>query len=265
MSLYPTQNNNNSSVKNSTGGGNSIFPARVKDIILNNNTKFFKESNGWGSLNLIKFKPLYSSVEGDKDSYSIAKPLFSNIKQIPLKEELVLIIVAPTDGLNDNDNDFGYYYMPFPINIWNNNHHNAFPDINKFNRNPNNLELGNTFKEKDSIKALLPEEGDIILEGRYGNSIRFSYTTPNKKTNNNPWSSRGDEGNPILLIRNKQSVEDNDTWIPTYEDINNDGSSIYLCSGQDIPINFACKNLQSLDVTISEPFDQSLQILNNKF
>jgi hypothetical protein len=48
--------------------------------------------------------------------------------------------------------------------------------------------------------------------------------------------------------------------VPVYEDINYDGSSIYLCSGQDIPLEYASKNLKSFDVTLGAAFNSALQI-----
>ena len=99
-----------------------------------------------------------------------------------------------------------------------------------------------------------------------GNSIRFSSTTKQKQPNN-PWSSVGEIGMPITIIRNNQSNVDinPDPWVPVYEDPNNDGSSIYMCAGQDIPLEYASKNLQSFGVTIGAAFNSSLQIADPAF
>lgn len=238
-----------------------LFPARVKDIILSNYNKNFSNLDGWGSLGIIEFKPLYDKLDSNTTTNFFAKPLFSNIKQYPLKEEIVLILNGPSPRLNENPNSSEYYYINLPVNLWNNNHHNAFPDINYTNE----VNFGETFQEDPGINNILPEEGDFILEGRFGNSIRFSSTTPNKKQLQNSWSSQGDSGDPILIIRNKQKSQDSNPWVPIQEDINEDGSSIYLCSNQEIPINLGCNNLKSLKLTISDSFDNTLQIPDNKF
>ena len=72
---------------------------------------------------------------------------------------------------------------------------------------------------------------------------------------------------PITIIRNGQSNVDinPDPWVPVYEDPNNDGSSIYLCAGQDIPLELASKNLQSFGKTVGAAFNSSLQIPDPKF
>ena len=262
MSLYPTLNNE---YLKSLNSNNILFPARVKNILLNNDNTLFKKTKGWGSIGLIEFKPLYSNIDNDK-SLLFANPLFPSIKTYPLKEEIVIILNGPTDELNNNDNASSYYYIPFPINIWNSIHHNAFPNITTYNSSKKELELGKTFIEQNNIKNLLPEEGDTIIEGRYGNSIRFSHTTSNKNNNNNSWSLKGDIEDPILIISNNHNKNiQNEPWIPTQEDINLDGSSIYLCSNQEIPINYSCKNMKSFNITISDSFNIALQIPSNEF
>jgi hypothetical protein len=109
------------------------------------------------------------------------------------------------------------------------------------------IDLGNTFIERSNIHPLLPFEGDIIYEGRWGNSIRFGSTNKRKiagiipNTPNN-WSSTGSSGDPIVIIRNGQGIQTEEGWIPTVEDINNDESSIYFTSTQKIPLNTSSTN-----------------------
>ena len=53
--------------------------------------------------------------------------------------------------------------------------------------------------------------------------------------NTNNWSNEGDTGDPIIIIRNGQTKETDDKgWQHIKEDINNDDSSIYLTSTQQI-------------------------------
>lgn len=285
--LYPSLQGTISNSTNKKGGtSNAFFFARVNDILLSTKTKtedFFNEAGGWAGLGSIKFTQLGTTTDNDKPSNLIAKPLFTNISQYPILEEIVLILQAPSDGLNSDPQAKTYYYLT-TIGLWNSIHHNAFPDIPNFNKkikNKNNsstqrieegstisnnpdtevLKFGNSFKEKPDIRTLLPEEGDIIVEGRWGQSLRFSSTTTQKLPNNS-WSSQGELGQPITIIRNGQSKEKNTSapWVPIYEDINNDGSSIYMSSGQDIPLELASKNLKSFDVTVGAAFNSALQI-----
>jgi hypothetical protein len=267
MSLYPSlQNTINSNKEGNSNSPSPIFFARVKDIILSPNTQtenFFNQAGGWVGLGSIKFTPIGNTIDNNTSNL-IARPLFTNISQYPILEEIVMVLQAPSIELNNDPQSQTFYYLT-TVGLWNNINHNIFPDINIFNQKvfqgSNEIKLGNTFKEKENIRCLLPEEGDIILEGRWGNSIRFSsITSPKQPTN--LWSSQGELGSPITIIRNGQTKNEltKEPWIPIYEDINNDGSSIYLCSGQDIPLELASKNLQSFGVTVGSAFNPSLQI-----
>jgi hypothetical protein len=267
MSLYPSlQNTINSNKEGNSNSPSPIFFARVKDIILSPNTQtenFFNQAGGWVGLGSIKFTPIGNTID-NSTSNLIARPLFTNISQYPILEEIVMVLQAPSIELNNDPQSQTFYYLT-TVGLWNNINHNIFPDINIFNQKvfqgSTEIKLGNTFKEKENIRCLLPEEGDIILEGRWGNSIRFSSTTSPKQPTNS-WSSQGELGSPITIIRNGQTKNEltKEPWIPIYEDINNDGSSIYLCSGQDIPLELASKNLQSFGITVGSAFNPSLQI-----
>ena len=261
--MYPSFHNNIGS--NSKGGSNGssspFFFARVNDILLSPKTKttdFFTAGGGWAGLGSIKFTPIGTKPDNDKPSSLIAKPLFTNLIQYPILEEMVMILSAPSIGLNDDPQSQTFYYLS-TVGLWNSVHHNVMPDISNFSGKA--LNFGNTFKEKDNVRNLLPEEGDVLIEGRFGNSIRFSSTT-SQKTLNNSWSSQGAEGSPITIIRNGQSNNDINPspWVPIYEDINFDGSSIYLCEGQDVPLDLASKNLSSFGVTVGAAFNSALQI-----
>ena len=84
--------------------------------------------------------------------------------------------------------------------------------------------------------------GDVINQGRFGNSIRFGSTNirPDNNKGINNWSEIGQTGDPILILRNGQPTSSfllpENSWDPITENINNDQSSIYLTSTQKIPI-----------------------------
>ena len=247
----------------SGGGGSSnggFTSVRVVDIILDTNHPKADVFGGVDSMGTI----FYGDISTDKginnpELLPTAKPLFSFQKYFPLINEIVLLLNVDIN-LDDGTDKKIKYYLP-NINIWNNPHHNAMP-LTDYYQNSNlgynntqdgliknsqddniNIPLGTFFQEKDFIKPLKPFEGDNILEGRLGNSIRLGSTSKTL----NPWSQNGENSDPIIIIRNGQfnDISDN-TFIPNVEDINNDDSSIYLTSNQNIN-NFevASKNLQS--------------------
>lgn len=224
-----------------------------------------------------------------------AKPMFSAIKQYPLEGEFVLIFPGPGELLNDIKQAPGYYYTP-AYNLWNDSHHNAFPDLGDYSEYINDIRrsyldsfetnqatnssatgsttmpLGPNFAEKSNIRSLRQFTGDVTIEGRWGNSIRFGSTSAIPRDANS-WSRRGSApGNPITIIRNGQGEQGNNVpWVPTVENINRDPSSIYLTQGQEIVIDDINNNfsLASLDVvlgrsyTVAVPIQQQLTITDS--
>jgi hypothetical protein len=140
--------------------------------------------------------------------------------------------------------------------LWNHPHHNAYPEnpnvappsqtkdytqtqagsVRRVTDQNTEIFLGQTFKERSNIHPLLPFEGDVIQEGRWGNSIRFGSTVRRAGEHNN-WSSFGLDGDPLIILRNGQPLSSGEEgWIPITEDINKDLSSIYNTSTQKIPL-----------------------------
>ena len=253
--LFKSQN------KGNTNGGvnllskinslnNKITPNRVKSIILDQNHEKFEDLGGWNALGTIE------TSDG-----RFIRPLNSNSKIFPLINEIVYIV----EGLNITGENpqftihSSYYFTN--IGIWNHPHHNAYPlstdlqnseTINDYEtafsgtindttdditirqiNDSTGIYLGETFQERSNIHPLLPFEGDFIQEGRWGNSLRFGSTV--QETPNN-WSMYGINGDPITILRNGQGNQTEEGWTPIVEDVNNDNSSIYLTSTQQIPL-----------------------------
>lgn len=260
-----TFNVNPSSLANLGRGGIKITPIRVLDIILDNFHPKFKEYGEWNSIGTIFYEEAYyglSAITNDSTSNTIAIPLLPNIKQYPLINELTYVIFLPGANLTENPNSSVAYYFP-PSNVWNSQHHNAVPvssnltpaedrdyvstTLGSYRRvtdNSTDIFLGKTFQEKIDIHPLLPYEGDTIYEGRWGNSIRLGSTVKNSIIPN-MWSNVGENGDPIIILRNGQSTYTSDPWVCETEDINNDKSSIYLTSNQQLPLFPASINNQS--------------------
>jgi hypothetical protein len=95
------------------------------------------------------------------------------------------------------------------------------------------LPLGATFTEK-YVRNLQPFEGDSIIQSRFGQSIRFGSTVPVMK-NFNTWSTSGENGDPITIISNSQGNRQRlGKFDNLVEDINKDGSAIWMTSTQEV-------------------------------
>jgi hypothetical protein len=254
--LYGLDRNNRDSSRR--GGGTSpMFSARTKDIILDQSHKFFTFAGEWNAIGAIMFESVKSpTLSPSNQTVSpnpiFAYPLFPNIKHYPLLEEIVMVFFLPDSNVQQNSTSGKYYYFP-PINVWSSQVQNAIPGIddlpvsqtktadmvnlgspNIVDNTVNSVSLGSYFTEGE-FNPLIPYEGDVIYEGRFGNSIRFSSTTQGAIPNQ--WSSGGTiPGSPILILRNGQAPTSADPWQPTAEDINNDNSSIYLTKDQQLPL-----------------------------
>jgi hypothetical protein len=273
-----------------TGGTSIRFIARVTHVVqgpylvgTNIRDTYY---NGPTDLGIITFQLLAGSQDRTEDSSGnlTARPINSAVKQYPLEGEFVEIIPGPGLGLNESRGQRDYFYTA-PYNLWNASHHNALPDLGDYGDYVSDIQrtyeqsstlkqavntsatgslnypLGPNFPEKSNIKSLRQFTGDVTMEGRWGNSVRFGSTTVNK--DDNYWSSVGTAGSPITIIRNGQGRQGDDiAWIPTVENINRDPSSIYLTNGQKIVITDIDNSfsLASLGVALESTVTNSIPI-----
>ena len=248
-------NNLNSSISNLGNNLSNVSAnntaVRVISIVLDDKHPRFNELGGWNGLGTIEFQ----SVENPQELviYPTARPIYPNVKNYPLKNEIVFLMSMPNTGIGSSTTSTQNYYISV-ISLWNHPHHNGYPlnsnspppsqqkdyqqtgdgSVRRVTDQSTEINLGKTFKERSNIHPILPFEGDIIHEGRWGNSIRIGSTVKNTP---NTWSSNGTDGDPILIIRNGQLVDASpEGWIPITEDINKDISSLYITSTQKLPI-----------------------------
>jgi hypothetical protein len=242
-----------------------IIVARVTDIVLDSSHSKFYEVGGYNGIGTIFFETVDFTTSTDNK----AKPFHSNVTSPPLISELVLLFQLPNVNIGKDSTSKSYYYSNI-ISLWNSPHCNPYPNTllsstdspsneksidqviagspNKVTTNDQKTRLNTTknkkfqtFTEKSNIFPLQPYPGDIIYEGRWGNSIRFGSTVnPANKggilEESQEWSNVGDNGSPITIFRNGQNPLLQRGFHTTVEDINQDQSLIYLTSTQKLPI-----------------------------
>jgi hypothetical protein len=227
---------------------------------------------------------LYTQREIEKEDLVWAMPLESNISEFPVMNEIVGVIFH-----------MGQYFYTKKLNIFNTINANADFNIELayggFRTGPDsevkgNRELdtsttpykgpesklnergdigykgvlGRYFKYNQRIRAIRRREGDLVLESRFGQSMRFGTYDDNRGNDSaSPDKDYQDKGgNPFILIRNRQrplkkvgesqqcyenpdippvigtiSEKNVGGYFDKYggEDVNNDGSSIHITSG----------------------------------
>ena len=195
-----------------------------------------------------------------KTNIVAARALDANIKNIPLKGEVVMLMKGPT-AYNSALRTAQEYYYTNPVSIQSSIHHNGLPgvtDVGKFaiNNSPSkrqNAEDGVTaqvtsrlqvnktidpgFPERNDVYPIQPFPGDIIIEGRWGQSIRFGSTVDERRAypQRPLWKKGlGDTGNPILIISNGTNPDTKPFNEFILEDPDKDDSAIWMTSGQTL-------------------------------
>ena len=118
---------NPKATRNKTAG---IFPARVRFAMLEGETQptAFKNFGEYSSLGGVFFSSINNPNPNPTfTTDNFALPLFPNVSNIPLENEIIYVINLPNSNVQANVNAVGYYYFQ-PVNIWNSSHHNAIPD-----------------------------------------------------------------------------------------------------------------------------------------
>jgi hypothetical protein len=266
----------------STGGTRSNV-VRVFDIVLDANHTIFKDGN-------ISFDPTLIGMifYGDKDlDVTSTNPL--NLpkalpkwgpQKIPLKYECVKIETGPSSDIYTDiggNNSFNYVYYGEVVPVHGNAVHNALPSQKDLasttptseesvlasngtpnQSQPNEVSLDNTgnYQPKDDVRNLQPYAGDVIQEGRAGQTIRMG--TTNKEGTNN-WSDGDTFGDPVMILRVGQS--ENQQGSTVVEDVNGDASSIYMFANQKLNnIQLTTTNFESCQATYTEATVPTVQL-----
>jgi len=214
-----------------------LEPAEVLDIILDENHPQFKDYRDIGKAK-VRFVTSQNGMSSEVLTY--AKPLDSNIKSYPLVHEVVIAV-----------NYLGDLYYTQRMNIFNNPNENSYPGVSlpslqtkgsggkgsakEYNEistsgSPNKkndqsaFSLGKIFSTNKNIKPIKPFEGDIIYEGRFGQSIKFG---SNPKTHL-----------PNMKIKVGHPEEVPNKFLALIEEnINDDPNSLWITSDEEIGFN----------------------------
>lgn len=189
-------------------------------------------------------------------------PADSNIKRIPLVGESVLVFTGlGPEASGGSRRAKQYYFSPTAVQL--NVHNNALPKGAITTKsvggtdtegaqtgNPNTsggdeeADLGKGFTERTDIGSLQPFIGDVLLEGRFGHSLRFGYTPKGADTTKQPtWSSSTDNDPITILANGRKNGGDYNKFI--IETVDDDLSSIYLTSSQKLQLKTSQTNLGS--------------------
>jgi len=222
--------------KNSSGDSYPfVIPVRVVDIILDDTHPEWETYGQMEALGAIKYRIIGEyQDESDPVLLDIAYPINSNFKIYPLLNEVVLLQAAPAvDRDESNSNNSRSYYTTI-VNMWNNPHVNAFPDTQQGLE-----ELGYNFEDKANVAPLQPFQGDVIIEGRQGQTVRFTGVDHEQMFVEN------NDQKPITIISNGKNGATPDSTI--VENINDDPASIYMVEDHTVSLTQANEKRDAWD------------------
>ena len=210
---------------------------------------------------------------------AIAYALNTNIKRVPLIGESVIIVPATLAEGNSTKTVSRLYYIDV-ISIQQNIHHNALPAVagapstqtgadysSTSAGNPNSeggdssVDLGDGFVERTDVGSLQPFLGDLLIEGRFGHSLRFGYSPEGADTTEDPsWNSSTPEDPITILSNGRKPAGSYNKFI--IENVDEDLSSIWLTSSQKVKLKTSQKNIGT-GLTPQSDFDKPSTIVNS--
>lgn len=163
-------------------------------------------------------------------------PLDPNNLQIPVRGEVVL----GTEFLGK------YYYMS-KLNIQNSPIANTKPNISSYASKPvEDFQLGKYFTENpNGSKKLITREGDTILQGRFGNSIRLG-SNQSEDFFNDPRTFDFIDSPNVKIVSGISDIG-NDENVYYQENLNTEINSIYLTTKERVSFNYNNEEIDNVD------------------
>ena len=211
----------------------------------------------WSKYGTVQVKLAISSTS-ERD-FVYAKPLDTNIKQYPLPGEFVIVVehtgeLYYTQRLNvsriDEDGLTDFHNSP---------NYNFLPGLTKRTQDIKGIGTKiNHFKPDSNIRQVQSYEGDITFNGRFGQSIRFGSNI----TKIDGEDDTGKDGSPNIIIKAGQWEIPDVSYKPVKEDVNKDGSSLWMTTDQTIPLD---KNYhtEAHNKTLPKKWDGAQIVLNS--
>jgi hypothetical protein len=215
-----------------------IYEGIVEDVILDSTHDEYSLENG-KNVGTIKVRIFEDTLYSDSTLLDYAHPMNRSMFEIPLIGELVILYKIKNT----------FFYMKkvsWSHRLSEDAYLSSKNELDNRSANILNLRMvngeentsaldnfGNYFIPDSRVRQLQHFEGDLILQGRMGNSIRFGSSKMDPR-------SEGLAPNIILRAGQAKGVEENSASMDTIfgvilEDINHDASSIWMTSDQRLP------------------------------
>ena len=252
--------------------------ALVEDVILGKPHPDYLEDGS--NIGMVRVRFIPGDRDVPKEELNWASPLDSSIREYPLKNELVLVFYS-----------LGRLFYMRRINATNKITESSWPGLSQRfspqvgsgNRSDSaqiaaqggtpyrpwgmkqQFSLGDEFSENPTVRMVKPFEGDLIIQGRFGNSVRFGSSLFSNPTTPTP------QPNLIFSVgQGPNKPTDTDLQGPfslVQEDINADRTSLWLVSDEEVVLNPATKgtnaHLRSAEISDSTQYTGAQLFLNS--
>ena len=205
----------------------------------------------WSKFGSAVVRMVNSEYDAPLSNLGTVRPLFPNSHPYPVRGEYVAVV---------RFNEQNFYINV--LNLFDNVNNNISPGLSGV-RPEDIVEedfIYEHFEPDLEIRNLWPHQGDSILQGRWGNSIRLgSHIIPGSHDDG---TEKPDS--PNILLRTGQLVDaskfgkggvvqdlKNSPKKPVEEDINSDGSSIWMTTDQSVKLDIRNTNALSHDYMTS--------------
>ena len=251
----------------------------IEDIILNESHPEYSKDFGT-NIGMARIRLIPDDRGVPKEQLNWMMPLDTTIREYPLKNELVLVFYS-----------LGRMFYTRRINATNKITESSWPGLSgKFSppqpsgnkaedirlaaqggpaykpwANTQSDTLGYEFVENPTSRMVRPNEGDTIIQGRFGNVVRFGSSLFSNPITRNP--------QPNLLITVGMSVSKSlstnnpSPYSLVYEDINKDSSCIWMVTDEKIilePATIDSKaHLRTSETSDSTKYTGSQVIINS--
>ena len=235
---------------------NQFYEAIVVDVVLDHHHPQYAKKDGY-NVGCIKIR-IFSVHNGRNDDLlDWADPIESAIAEMPLIGELVIVHKILGNFFYTRKVFLAHRVQEnsmLKLNDALNNRGDRIKSkiaVTKQEMTADKHKFGEYFKPDSRVRPLKHFEGDLVIQGRMGNSIRFG-------SSQMELSSPGLAPNIILRAGQGKDIEKTDATKDSVfglilEDINKDASSIWMTSDQNIPFEPITINAGSFNRSIQAP------------
>jgi hypothetical protein len=237
---------------NQSLGGQIVDPSSSNLFERAEVMKINLDSKNKSNIGAIRFRFIHESGRPE-NNLPIAYPMFGSIKAYPVLHEVVLIY--------NFDNK---YYYSFPLNFANNINENSMKGASYENERHENrgseyqssqevgipdkkskedeFKLGEYFESKEKVVSnLIPDEGDVIIQGRFGNNIRLGSNSADKS--NLPQIKISLMDDEKVDVRKESLDKDNSLWLSNDGKIPFEIKSIPIHKDNNPPVDYDGKQV----------------------